>query len=102
MSEQKANDRQVAGNHYAAAGADTGLQHWDIVALFNLDYFQGQVTKYIMRWRHKNGIEDLRKAQHFLQKYIEVEEGRLRRKPIPEIPIHTGLTQHVDPPEQGN
>jgi len=48
------------------------LQHWDIVAHFKLDYFQGQITKYVMRWRDKGGIQDLEKAAHFLEKYIEI------------------------------
>ena len=64
-----ANSRQVGGAHYGKVGR----QHWDVVADFGLDYFQGQITKYVMRWRDKNGIEDLRKAQHFLEKYIELQ-----------------------------
>ena len=64
-----ANDRQVGGGHYQVAAT----QHWDIVAQHNLDYFQGQIIKYVMRWRAKNGIEDLQKAQHFLEKYIEIQ-----------------------------
>lgn len=66
-----ANKRQVAGSHYAKHGE---LQHWDVVDHFNLDYFQGQITKYVMRWKDKNGIEDLKKAQHFLEKYIELQK----------------------------
>lgn len=66
-----ANDRQVGGDHY---GPGEEFQHWDIVAEFGLDYFQGQITKYVMRWRSKNGVEDLKKARHFLDKYIEVAE----------------------------
>lgn len=73
MSE-KANDRQVGGDHYSKAGKDE--QHWDRVARLGLDYFQAQITKYVERCWTKNGIEDLRKAAHFLQKYIEVCEGR--------------------------
>lgn len=72
MSE--ANKTQVAGSHYSKHGA---IQHWDIVVHFGLDYFQGQITKYLMRWRDKGGIQDLRKAAHFLQKYIEVEEAKI-------------------------
>ena len=67
-----ANQRQVAGSHYATGG----MQHWDLVALFELDYYQGQITKYVMRWRKKNGIVDLEKAAHFLEKYIELEKHR--------------------------
>ena len=66
----KANDRQVGGVHYSGKA----LQHWDIVAMHQLDYFQGQITKYVMRWKSKNGLEDLKKARHFLDKYIELYE----------------------------
>lgn len=70
-----ANEREmVGGDHYRKHGKE--IQHWDIVAIFRLDYFQGQVTKYIMRWRDKGGIADLEKAMHYLQKYIEVEKAR--------------------------
>lgn len=65
----QANDRQVGGDHYG--GGQT--QHWDIVHQHKLDYFQGQITKYVMRWKKKNGIEDLHKARHFLDKYIELQ-----------------------------
>lgn len=67
-----ANDRQVGGEHY---GPGTDLQHWDLVAMYGWDYFQGQVIKYLMRWRKKNGVEDLEKAAHYLQKYIEIAKA---------------------------
>lgn len=68
-----ANDRQVGGDHYKKRNV---LQHWDIVAMLNLDYFQGNISKYVFRWRDKDGVKDLKKAQHYVQKYIEVEEAR--------------------------
>jgi hypothetical protein len=49
------------------------LQHWDIVSMFKLDYFQGCITKYVFRWRDKGGVEDLHKARHYLDKYIELQ-----------------------------
>lgn len=63
-----ANERQVAGDHYRRQR----IQHWDYVAANGLDYFQGQITKYVSRWRDKGGVQDLEKAMHFLQKYIEL------------------------------
>ena len=59
-----ANDRQVGGSHYKSQ-----FQHWDFVAYY-LDnrYLEGQVTKYVSRWRKKNGLQDLEKAEHFLSK----------------------------------
>lgn len=73
-NRSKANETQVGGKHYQGAA----IQHWDIVAMHNLDYFQGQITKYVMRWKMKNGVEDLKKAQHFLQKYIELQETAVK------------------------
>lgn len=63
----KANDRQVGGQHYRSAA-----QHWDFVASQGLGYFEGQITKYVSRWRKKNGLQDLEKAQHFLIKLTEL------------------------------
>ncbi len=48
------------------------LQHWDVVTHFELDYFQAQIIKYVMRHRDKGGRQDLEKAQHFLEKYIDI------------------------------
>lgn len=71
-SAPSANERQVGGEHYA-----TSIQHWDFAAANHYDYFQGQITKYVDRWKRKNGIQDLEKAAHFLQKYIEVERAKV-------------------------
>lgn len=62
-----ANARQVAGSHYVAK-----IQHWDLVHLLGLGYFEGQITKYVTRHRKKNGLQDLQKASHFLQKLLEL------------------------------
>jgi Protein of unknwon function (DUF3310) len=73
MSSKRANDYQIAGNHY-----QTSIQHWDFVVANGLDYFQAAITKYVVRWRQKGGIEDLKKAQHYLAKYIELIEAKAK------------------------
>lgn len=66
-----ANDIQVGGGHYKAT---EGEQHWDrMYRLYGRGYFVGCITKYVERYRLKNGEEDLRKARHFLDKLIELE-----------------------------
>lgn len=72
LTSMDANDIQVGGSHYKT----TKIQPWDYVVANNLDYFQGTIIKYITRWRDKGGVEDLEKARHFLDKYIEVERER--------------------------
>jgi hypothetical protein len=67
----KANDRQVGGNHYKGMG----VEHWDVAWKMNMDYFQGQITKYVTRWRDKDGIPDLEKGFHFYEKYLELVRG---------------------------
>lgn len=62
-----ANEKQVAGNHYK-----TSIEHWDYVVANDLNYLEGQITKYVTRCRKKNGMQDLEKAKHFLEKYMEV------------------------------
>ena len=64
-----ANTRQVAGVHYK----DKVIQPWDYIAANALGYFEGNVIKYVSRWRDKGGVEDLRKARHYLDKLIELE-----------------------------
>lgn len=64
----KANDRQIGGGHYKTGGEE----HWDRVYRLDLDYFQACITKYVERCWKKNGIQDLEKARHFLDKYIEL------------------------------
>ncbi len=37
-------------------------------------YLQGNILKYLWRYPYKNGIEDLKKAQWYLNKLIEIKE----------------------------
>jgi hypothetical protein len=66
----RANEQQVGGAHYAVKA----IQPWDYIIANNLGYLEGNVVKYVSRWKDKGGIEDLKKAQHYLQKLIEVTE----------------------------
>lgn len=62
-----ANETQVGGDHYK-----TDYQHWDMVCdVFGPEYLMGCASKYIIRWRRKNGLEDLKKSLHYIQKAIE-------------------------------
>lgn len=75
----KANDKQISGDHYKKYG---DLQPWDVVTAWNLSYLDGTALKYIARWKDKGGINDLKKAIHFLEKLIEVTEQSQVAEPI--------------------
>lgn len=64
-----ANDHQVRGRHYQLRA----IQPWDFIAAHGLNFFEGNIVKYVTRWRHKGGVDDLRKARHYLDKLIELE-----------------------------
>jgi hypothetical protein len=64
-----ANDRQVAGDHYKSKA----IQPWDYIAGNNIGYLEGNVIKYVSRWRDKGGVADLEKARHYLDKLIELQ-----------------------------
>jgi hypothetical protein len=69
---ERADDMQVGGNHYK----DKAIQPWDYIIANDLGYLEGNVVKYVSRWKNKNGIEDLKKAQHYLAKLLEVANAK--------------------------
>ena len=59
--------KQVGGTHYNSMK----IQPWDIIDAHSLNYYEGNVLKYLLR--HKDPtkrIEDLEKAIHYLEKEI--------------------------------
>jgi len=67
-----ANDVQVGGSHYK----NKPIEPWDYIARNGIGFFEGNAIKYLSRWKDKGGIEDIRKAAHYIQKLIELEEER--------------------------
>lgn len=54
---------QVGGAHYKTLA----IQPTEFCMRNGLDFCIGSILKYLTRWRSKNGIEDLRKARHFVE-----------------------------------
>jgi hypothetical protein len=78
---------QVGGDHYRVMG----IQPVEYIHANGLGFFEGVVVKYVSRWRRKNGLEDLRKAIHFLQLLIELETKKPNSKPESEKPYPNDL-----------
>lgn len=64
-------DVQVGGGHYKALP----IQPVEYNMKNGLNYCQGSVVKYITRYKEKGGVEDLKKAKHFIDLLIELEYG---------------------------
>lgn len=60
---------QVGGGHYK----DMAIQPVEYVVKNGIGFAEGNVIKYVSRWKKKGGIEDLRKARHMLDLLIEME-----------------------------
>ena len=65
----KASDTQVGGSHYSRYC----IQPTEFIYKNNIPFIEGNIIKYILRHREKNGIEDLKKAKHYLDLLIEFE-----------------------------
>lgn len=63
---------QVAGAHYKALA----IQPVEYIHANRIGYFEGNVIKYVTRWREKGGKADLEKAKHYIDLLIELEAGK--------------------------
>jgi len=64
-----ATDMQVGGNHYK----NMKIQPINYIQANDLGFCAGNVVKYVSRYQSKNGVEDLRKARHYIDLLIEAE-----------------------------
>lgn len=60
---------QVAGSHYK----DQAIQPVEYIHANKIGYFEGNVIKYVSRWKTKGGLADLEKAKHYIELLIELE-----------------------------
>lgn len=65
-------DKQIGGSHYK----DMKIQPVEYIHANGIGFVEGSVIKYVSRWRNKNGVEDLKKARHFLDMLIELESAK--------------------------
>jgi len=63
---------QVGGDHYK----NLAIQPAEYIYANNMGFFEGNVLKYISRWKQKNGIADLQKAKHYIDLLIELESKK--------------------------
>jgi len=60
-------NKQIGGNHYVSHS----IQPWDVIDDWDLDYYLGNVIKYVLRDK-VDKVEDLEKAIHYLEKKIQL------------------------------
>lgn len=62
MKQTEGHDVVEQPSHYTYGGIEVK----DYIAAKGFGFRSGNIIKYISRYRHKNGVEDLRKAQEIL------------------------------------
>jgi len=72
MAKAFPQSRQVGGSHYK----DFHIQPYEFISKNDLSFFQGNVIKYVCRYKNKNGIQDLEKIKH----YCDLEVLKLKDK----------------------
>jgi hypothetical protein len=61
--------KQEGGDHYKKLK----IQPVEYIYANNIPFIEGSIIKYVSRWRDKGGVQDLKKAVHFLEMLIELE-----------------------------
>lgn len=68
---KNAFDIQIGGNHYK----DHAIQPLAFIEANNLSFAEGCVIKYLLRHKQKGGVEDLKKARHYIDLIIATQYG---------------------------
>jgi len=61
-------DRQIGGNHYKSYK----IQPWEFIEKNGLGFTEGNIIKYICRYKQKGGKQDLEKLKHYVDMLIEL------------------------------
>ncbi len=86
---------QIGGTHYI----EHKIQPWHIVDEYGLDYYLGNSIKYILRKKgesKENRVEDIKKAIHYLEKYLsnlELESESKTKLTVNQTPIYEGFAE---------
>lgn len=66
------NSTQIGGDHYNKKA----IQPIDYIIANDLNFCEGNVVKYITRYKDKNGVEDLKKAKQYIDFLIKDYESK--------------------------
>ncbi len=67
-----AKDKQIGGDHYRKYA----IEPIEFITKNNIPFIEGNVIKYVLRWRDKNGIQDLDKAIHYLELLKDIKNDK--------------------------
>ena len=68
----KSFKKQVGGSHYK----DYKIQPVKFIIKNNIGFVEGNIIKYILRFKEKGGVQDLEKAKHYIELLIDSSKGK--------------------------
>ena len=72
IAAERALDVQIGGDHYKSMP----IQPVEFIHANHLGFLVGNVIKYVCRYQAKAGLEDLKKAKHYIDLLIELESSK--------------------------
>ena len=67
----KSSEKQVGGKHYLKYK----IQPVEFIIKNNIGFVEGNIIKYILRFKEKGGVQDLLKAKHYIELLIDSSKG---------------------------
>jgi hypothetical protein len=82
-------ETQEGGIHYK----DMPIQPVEFIQKNRIPYIEGNIIKYVCRHKSKNGVEDLKKARHYIDLLIKLQYNKetLKERPTTD----TSTTQFI-------
>ena len=68
----KSSKKQVGGNHYK----NYKIQPVEFIIKNNIGFVEGNIIKYVLRFKEKGGVQDLEKAKHYIELLIDSTKSR--------------------------
>jgi hypothetical protein len=68
----KSYKKQVGGNHYK----NYKIQPVEFIIKNNIGFVEGNIIKYVLRFKEKGGAVDLEKAKHYIELLIDSTKSR--------------------------
>ncbi len=81
----KAYTHQEGKEDYSIPYTSMSLQPWEIIDALQLNFYEGNALKYLLRRKTDQRVKDLRKAIHYIQHLIDLEESYKKQAMIQEL-----------------
>jgi len=91
MKESKTMSDNINPNYYRK-----GIETTDYIVSHSMNYLEGNIIKYVTRYKDKGGLEDLKKAEWYLTRLIKVQESNeLKLSSLEEIIAEGEISEQI-------